>query len=328
MPRIRSFDAEDVSVRRFSRWLLAPLVLLPLATATPTAATSTPPVFAVTGYVHGSWTLMVGHLGGSARTILRAPSGVLLQQLSVSPDGRRVSFIYGDSYGVHLAVVDTDGTHGKLLTKPDPNRDISTAVWSPEGKRLYFGSYDMRKSAPFAAYVVPSDGTGKVTALPDGANADPTSLSVDGKMLAFGTMVRGERYARTGVMNVNGTSRHRVGGPNLGGGLWRPRSNLLAVSRVLRDSVGDGVTIQVELLNVSTGKYRALSATQSPSSYGAAYPVAWSRDGRWLYYLHYDYRNGTQVHQTLYRIRVDGTGRTNVTPHVSGVAGPYAVQAA
>ena len=47
---------------------------------------------------------------------------------------------------------------------------------------------------------------------------------------------------------------------------------------------------------------------------GAAYPLAWSRDGAFLYYLHFAYRNGSQVNPRIYRIRADGTGERDVTP--------------
>src|SRR5947209_15777161 len=101
-------------MRLVLRWLIGSLLVLAVAGLTPVSeatAASTGPVFAVTGYVHGRWTLIVGHVGGSSKTLVRAPSGILLQEPSVSHDGRRVAFLYGDSYGTHLAVLNTDGTN-------------------------------------------------------------------------------------------------------------------------------------------------------------------------------------------------------------------------
>ena len=76
------------------------------------------------------------------------------------------------------------------------------------------------------------------------------------------------------------------------------------------------MTIQIQLLNTKTGRFHALPVTQSSATYGAAYPLAWSSDGSHLFYLHYDYGNSGQIHPRVYRIRADGTGRTDVTPDI------------
>jgi hypothetical protein len=129
----------------------------------------------------------------------------------------------------------------------------------------------------------------------------------------------------TGVMSVTGSGRHLAGPTNMWNASWRPSTNVVAVSRVLRDDAA--VTIQIQLLNTRTGRYHALPVTQSSTTYGAAYPLAWSNDGSHLFYLHYNYRDGDQVDPRVYRIRADGTGRTDVTPSIpTWMTGQIALQ--
>ena len=290
----------------------------------PVAAATTGPAYAAVGFAHNATTLIVGRFGGTARTIYRGDSPASIQEPSVSPDGRRVAFDEVEGSGFpRIAVINVDGTGHKFLTGNVTDRDLSAPVWSRDGKRIYFGSYNTERQNNYAAYFVPADGSARMTAVPHGSDARPESLSADDKTLAFDTMVSGERWQRTGLIGVNGTSRRRVGGANLWQAAWRPRTSTLAVSRVLREG-NEAVTIQIQLLNISTGRYHALSATQSASGYGAAYPLAWY--GGWLYYFHYDYRNGSQAHPQVYKIRPDGSERTNVTPRLSGWLGPFSVQ--
>ena len=292
--------------------------------ALPADGATTAPEYAAVGFAHGVSTLMVGRLGGPATTIYRGDSPASVQEITVSPDGRRVAFVDTEgSDSPRIAVINVDGTGHKFLSPNLPDRDLSTPVWSRDSTRIYFGCYDMQRGGYYAAYVVPANGSARMAAIPHGGNTRPESVSADGKRIVFDLVVSGERWQRTGVMGVDGTSRRRVGGPDLWQATWRPKTNTLAVSRVLRDSM-DAVTIQIQLLNLSTGHYHALTATQSSGSYGAAYPLAWNSG--WLYYLHYDYRNGNQVHPRVFRVRPDGTGRTDVTPRMSGWLGPFSVQ--
>jgi Tol biopolymer transport system component len=322
---VTAADGEQVGVR-VGRLALAAAIAggaLLLAPAPVTAATIGP-AYAAVGFSGDGTTLIVGHLGGAARTIYRGDQPASVEEPTVSPDGRRVAFVdIEGSSSARIAVINFDGTGHRYLTGSVTDRDLSTPVWSRDGRWIYFGCRSYARSAFYAAYRVPADGSSRMTALSHGSNERPESLSSDGTRLVFDMMVSGERWQRTGVMAVNGTSRQRVGGTNLWQATWRPRTSTLAVSRVLRDS-NDAVTIQIQLLNIGTGRYHALSATQSPSTYGAAYPLAWN--GGWLYYLHYDYRNGNQVHPRIYKIKPDGTARTDVTPRLSGWQGPFSVQ--
>jgi len=291
------------------------------------AQASTGPVFAAVGFSNGSSVLIAGTFGGSAHRIFRGDQPASVSEPAVSPDGRRIAFVEIEgTNGPWVSVINTDGSgHRHLTGSLGSNRDVSTPVWSRDGKKIFVGVLNETQRANYAAYVVSTSGSGRLTGVSHGSNARPESISSDNKTLAFDTMLSGDRWQRTALMTVSGTSRHLVGGANLWQATWKPRSSTVAVSRVLRDT-GSGVTIQIQLLNTSTGHYHALAATQSATSLGAAYPLAWNSTGTWLYYLHYDYRNGDQVHPRIYRIRADGSGRTDVTPRLSGWTGPFAIQ--
>jgi Tol biopolymer transport system component len=199
-------------------------------------------------------------------------------------------------------------------------------VWSPDGRRIYVGVRSMESSAFYRLAFVRSDGTGRLNFTTNDRTIRPESFRPDGSVLAFDFMRSGDRWERTGVIHRDGTGRRAVGPTNLWNSTWRPNTRTLAVSRVLRDD-GSGVTVQVQLVSTRTGRFHPLAVTQSAGAYGVAYPLGWSKDGSHLFYEHFSYRNGDQVDPRIYRIRADGTGRTDLTPsHLVGWYGEFSVQ--
>ena len=296
-----------------------------LPTVTPAEASGTGRAYAAIGFANGGATLLVGHLGERAHEIVQGSDPAAIEMPAVAPGGNRIAYVAYDSYGARLAVVNYDGTHLRYLTGHVYDRDISQPVWSADSTKLFIGMRKNSSSSFFRAYVVPLS-SGGATAINNGADAAPETARPNGREIAFNTMRTGDRWMRTGVMSVTGSGRHDAGPTNLWNASWRPGTAVVAVSRVLRDDT-DAVTIQIQLLNTATGRYHALAATQSASTYGAAYPLAWSKDGSHLFYLHFDYRNGHQADPRVYRIRADGTGRTDVTPSIpTWVGGQIALQ--
>lgn len=307
-------------------------VVAPVVSPAPAyAAGSRHLVFAAVGYASGGATLLVGRLGGTAHRIFRGPYPDSVDFPAVSPGGGRVAYLEDvNGAGPSVAVINVDGTHHRVLWHNNGCCDASPPVWSPDGKRIYFGRYNNEKGTFFNAYVVASDGSTNAVAVTNGHHARPEAMRHDGRQLAFDFMQPGDRWMRTGVMRPDGSDRHGTGPGNLWGATWRPKTATVAVSRVLRDD-GGGVTIQIQLLDTRTGHFHALTRTQSAASYGAAYPIAWSSDGSHLFYEHYSYRDGDQVSPRIFRIRADGTGRSDVTPSLPSVwathgSGRFALQ--
>lgn len=294
--------------------------------ATPAVgAASAGQVYAAIGFANGGATLLVGHLGEQAHKIVQGADPAAIETPAVAPGGSRIAYVANDAYGSRLALVDYDGTHRRMLTGRVSGRQITRPVWSPDGKTLYIGMCSSSCASFYRIYVV-SVSNGGATALPGGSTAEPETVRRDGRLIALDTVRAGERWMRTGVVASDGSARHDAGPANLWDASWQPGTNYVAVSRVLRD-VTDAVTIQIQLLNTRTGSYHALPETQSASTYGAAYPLAWTKDGSHLFYLHFNYRNGDQVDPRVFRVRADGTGRTDVTPSIpTWNAGQIALQ--
>jgi hypothetical protein len=113
-------------------------------------------------------------------------------------------------------------------------------------------------------------------------------------------------------MRTDGTHRHTVGPDNCQSPMWRPHQPLLATDHIVTDGL-HGITSQIWLLSIKTGRYRAIENSQSASTVGRVYPLAWSHDGVFIYYEHYA-GSGDSLH--IFRIRPDGSGKKDVTPAI------------
>lgn len=283
------------------------------------------PLFAAIGATSNrNATLAVGHLGGRGAVIYRGSEPDALMSPAVSPNGRRVAFVENDD---ELAVININGSGHRILFNR-PNQGLSRPVWSADGRRIFIsaeGTHGRRSDV----WAVPSSGTAKPTRLTATSGLTPSSVRPDGRFLAYSGS-RGGRYESVGVMTVKGAHKRHVGPTNLAEPIWRPQSTTFAVFRVLRDEVGlaDHITIQIQLLDGATGQYRPLAVSQPANRDGAAYPLAWTTNGAYLYYEHYDYYRDTsvQVRPRIFRVRPNGTGKTNLTPRVRGWGGDISVQ--
>jgi serine/threonine-protein kinase len=100
-----------------------------------------------------------------------------------SPDGTRLAFDILDDKGRRVWVYDWARDVATQLTF-GPGED-SSPVWTPDGKRITFGS-DRAKAGILSIYEVNADGTGVVTRLTDSPYKQrPWSWHPNGKVLAF-----------------------------------------------------------------------------------------------------------------------------------------------
>ncbi|BCS32379.1 hypothetical protein TBR22_A15890 [Luteitalea sp. TBR-22] len=107
-----------------------------------------------------------------------------------SPDGQRIAMDISDGQQADVWVYDWARDTLTQLTF-DPGQD-SSAVWTPDGRRLVFASDRARPGGPRNLYWVNADGTGEVTRLTDSPESQfPASWHPSGKFLAFTASRRG-----------------------------------------------------------------------------------------------------------------------------------------
>ncbi|MGZ6791808.1 MAG: hypothetical protein ACXVFV_02565 [Mycobacteriales bacterium] len=217
-----------------------------------------------------------------------------------------------------------DGTVHRWLSPQLGCLNLLAPVWTPDGTRVYVGGYDSGTGGA-RVWVADADGASAPRALHLPGAAIPTGITPDGaRLVVVLPPAPGQRWNRTGVVRPDGSGLRVFPGQGLIGVPVSPDGRAVAASKLLRDG-GDTVTIQTGLVDLASGRYSGLPATQSASGRGAARPLAWSADGRYLYYQWYGYTaSGEDTPPRVFRITASGTGRTDVTPRVgrwNGYAG-------
>jgi TolB protein len=130
----------------------------------------------------GDWAIyVVDQKGGAPVRIAATPEPIFGEPPVPSPDGRKL--ILPNPY--QLVVMNADGTGRKRLA----TGDLSSVVWSPDGKRLVFGGLSSGLS------IIGADGEGGRRLTRQPGDAEP-AWSPDGKRIAFAR-------AGTGVMLVD-----------------------------------------------------------------------------------------------------------------------------
>jgi Tol biopolymer transport system component len=275
------------------------------------------PVFA--GVVRGDARahLVVGRLGGAAHRIFTSQTEGGITGLAVSPSGKKIAFVEMTSDSkVRLDVINVDGSGLRRLTVGARAYD-EHPVWSRDGSTVFFAlpyvPSDPAANSYYRVWRVPADGSTPPTRIDGASYVFPTSARKGGKWLALGSDRPDTGYGRCAVMRVGGAHLHNVGPDNCADALWRPRSSTLAISRVVRDQYSTGPTVQIWLLSLKTGRYHPVPHVQAANRSGRAYPLAWTRRGSFLYF---ERRSSDGQHVHIYRIRADGSGKTNVTPSI------------
>jgi TolB protein len=148
---------------------------------------------------------------GTARKLSSSPQPEA--EPALSPDGRRIAFLRGDS----LYVMGADGRNPRELA--DGAASSLVPAWSPDGSRIAFtlgsGGIGIVSSAGGTVFVVTTDGTGP-------------SWAPDGRSLAFqrGIPVPRGRLAEIHVIRADGTADVKIAdgfSP-----AWSPRGSQIA----------------------------------------------------------------------------------------------------
>ncbi|WP_321475243.1 winged helix-turn-helix domain-containing protein [uncultured Paludibaculum sp.] len=118
--------------------------------------------------------LFLVDIATGSRTRLTRPPDAVIGDVDprFSPDGRQVAFVrMSDRFRQDLWVTDLSGANQKRLTSAD--RTISGHDWSPDGRRIYFGSNRRREFEVWTANV--DTGAAQGTNI---SSANPLQLSV------------------------------------------------------------------------------------------------------------------------------------------------------
>jgi Tol biopolymer transport system component len=300
------------------------LVLGLLTVGAPTARAGSAPVFAaIVQGANYSGHLVVGHLGGSGKTILTDPD-YGIHAPAVSPSGTRIAFALGSYEDQQLAVIDADGSNELVLTQ---TRGVTyqSVIWSADERTLYYGRYRSDGTGSDSIWKIATDGSGSGVELTGAAKASPSSVRVGGPWLAINSYRPMTRRGLCAVMRLDGTDRKNVGPNACQQPIWRPGRSQLAVRVITRDEIHLNITIELRMVSIRTGRVHDVPHTQSSSKIGRVLPLAWSDDGQFVYYQHWA---GKGDDFRVYRIRPDGTGKKDVTPDLPHGADMFAVQPA
>lgn len=141
-------------------------------------------------------------------------SAMFHQEITWSPDGKRISFTANRDQNWDVFVMKADGSQITRLTE-DPAQDRYT-TWSPDGKKIAFSSN--REGKQDDIYVMNADGSG-VTRLTRDPGRDTTpAWSPDGKKIAF--VSNREGSSQIYVMAPDGSNPVRL--TKLEGNLYNP----------------------------------------------------------------------------------------------------------
>ncbi len=217
-----------------------------------------------------------------------------------SPDCRRIAYRSHKSGQFQLYVYDFDADKEVNFTNTSSGEYEPT--WAPDGKKMVFTS---RRTGTHELFVVNADGSNPINVTNNpGFDSDPT-WSPDGTRIAFGSN-RGGAW-RLYVMDADGSNLRDVLGHTLAGWTgpnWSPDGNQIVYVGPKNGS------LQIFVVNVD-GK-GAEAITDSPGA--NAWP-AFSPDGRYIAYIHYDAgpeKTGEQG--TLMMFDVETLANTTVAP--------------
>jgi hypothetical protein len=250
---------------------------------------------------------LIGPDGRTGESVLFADPGLVhYEQLTWSPDGRRLAFVGIPAAGngsTEIYTIEADGSNLVQITQNDVDDD--SPAWSPDGTRLALRVDEVDPGTPGDSKVVitPVVGPG-VTVLGPGSNP---VWSPDGLLVAM-TVAEGGS-SRIWVQEPDGGGRRQVAGISVASAppSWSPDGRLLVVSSsglsVVEVTSGSLMRLTSEPGSTPTwsiGGSIAFATTGSaspgvfvvdadgsglrrvPGDPGASSALAWSPDSRWL----------------------------------------------
>jgi Tol biopolymer transport system component/predicted Ser/Thr protein kinase len=240
------------------------------------------------------------------RRLTANPSEIPLSHGAISPDGKYLG--YADALGLHLKLIQS----GETLDIPQPEGPgvPSTGswwpnAWFPDGTKFIVGAF--APNQPVSAWAVSVMG-GPPRKLRD--DADPWSVSPDGKLIAFGTGTAFIRSREIWLMGAQGEDARKF----LSGSdddaffwaAWSPDGQRIAYKRFHRTP--DGQECSIESRDLKGGQPTLISS--GPALCGGG-KFVWTSEGRFIYLVIERDHKGVN----LWEIRVDAsTGRPLGSP--------------
>lgn len=223
------------------------------------------------------------------------------QSMSLSPDGKRVTFVEGCSF---IWTMNVDGTSA-VRHNTYEERCNRMPRWSPDGRYIAFNS---TRDGSYGMWVMNADGTNPhkvASSTYPGGTVPPFGWTPDGRVVFFD---RDETVVSTYSVNPDGTDRRRIL-PMEGdhSPRWSRDGSKVAF---IRDTEGSSLHV----MNADGTNVRRLTNHDGLDDLIGDYLVEndhsyWSADGSQLVF----YRTFPNVGSQLHVIRADGTGLVNLT---------------
>lgn len=230
------------------------------------------------------------------------------QDVSISPDGRRLAYTSTVTGQPQLWIVDTAGGAPRRLTY---GLGVDGGIWSPDGATILYGA-DKGGNERYGFYSITPDGRHEREIIPQSDDftyfGDFTS---DGTGLIYASTAGGRGGFDLWCAALDGSGPRQVAPGRLG--LYpasiQPRGSLL----LMQEARGEGA-VDVSLFDLATGQERSLFKPETASMYGS---FAWAPDGSG-FYLSSD--EGREFAAVAYHDLASGQTRTVTAPDHDVVA--------
>jgi Tol biopolymer transport system component len=250
------------------------------------------------------------------RFVVVAMAACTIVPVSAQRSGQRDILFDSRQEGSEIWAIRPDGSGLRRLTHSPKNTSNQVPRWSPDRRRIAFGSTrygPSPKNQNREIYVMNRDGS-VLQRLTYGPKAsDSPDWSPDGKRIAFDSNRDGNW--KSYVMDANGTNVRRLTTDQMtppakgeSGPAWSPDGKQIAFT-----SDRDGEDFEIYILELETSKLTRLTDNNAHDSH-----VAWSPDGRFLSFdstrdgdseIYLMCPDGSQVRRLTNHPRMDNAAR-------------------